>query len=441
MFNRLISKLLSYSDTSISIAIFVLALILRLSFAIFAYYFIPHMETNLYYELAQEIIKQGKVLYDTSDPYYEVVGPVIPWLNALTMLVFGKNYLGLYIISALGSSLLPFFTYKTARLFLNKKVSTFAGVYSVFYLFYFHYIPSPGKDIWMAFCLVFLMYLLIKLFVNKEFSYFNYIFFPIIYVISFHLDERFVVFGPFLLFFILYSETNKFRIFQIKKTLLFSVLVVVLMIPWSIRHYQKYDKVIILTPRTEPYTDKIFGYEPKEEYFSDDFNDVKGRYYIHDYQIDSIINGKKAYTDGGHQISYEQREAMRKGKRPAPLTGINAFWSRIRTMFEPFQFEGRFERTGYFYYEKSLRQNIATFLFYGIILIFSFPGFYFLSKINKTIFYLFMGTIIIYTLIHALAIPYTNWRYRLPLDSLFIITGWIGITTIRVPHKKISEED
>ena len=48
------------------------------------------METNLYYELAQEIIQQGKIFYDKVNSYYEISGPVIPWLNALTMLVFGS---------------------------------------------------------------------------------------------------------------------------------------------------------------------------------------------------------------------------------------------------------------------------------------------------------------------------------------------------------------
>jgi hypothetical protein len=346
------------------------------------------------------------------------------------MLVFGKNYLGLYIVTAIGSSLITFLTYKTARLFLNKRVSILAGLWSLIYLFYFYYVSSPGKDIWMAFCLIFLMHLLIKMFVKGEFTYKNYIIFIVLYVISFHIDERYIVFGPFILLFILYNESFAFKKFRIKKSLLFTILVLILMIPWSIRHYQKHDKIIILTPRTEPYTDQIFGYEPKDEYFSDDFTEIKGRYYIHDYQIDSVINGTKTKTDGGYEISDRQIEAMREGKRPAPLTGIDAFGSRIRTMLEPFQLEGRFERTGYYYYEKSLRHNIATFLFYGIIFLFSLPGFYFLYRQNKTIFYLFIGTILIYVLLHALLIPYTNWRYRLPLDALFIISGWIGIYKI-----------
>ncbi|MFP4024606.1 MAG: ArnT family glycosyltransferase [Thiohalospira sp.] len=430
MIKRLMTIAETTNDRKIAFILFFIALILRTGYAIFSYFNFPLMETNLYYELAQEIIQQGKIFYDKVNSYYEISGPVIPWLNALTMLVFGKNYLGLYIVTALGSALIVLFIYKTARLFLDKKTSLFAGVWAMFYLFYFYYISSPGKDIWMAFFMIFLLYLLIKLFIKHEFNYKNYLLFIFIYVISFHLDERYVIFGPFILLFILYNETFAFKKLRIKKSLLFIIFVILLMIPWSVRHYQKYDRVIILTPRTQPYTDKIFGYEPKDEYFGDDFMDIKGRYYIHDYQIDSVINGTKTHTDAGYEIPKDWIEAMREGKRPAPLTGLEAYWSRIRTMMEPFQIEGRFERTGYYYYEKSFRHNVATFLFYGIIFLFSIPGFYFLYLKNRQIFFLFLGTIVIYVTLHALTIPYTNWRYRLPLDAIFIIVGWIGITSI-----------
>ena len=125
-------------------------------------------------------------------------------------------------------------------------------------------------------------------------------------------------------------------------------------------------KFVLLTPRTERFTDKIFGYEQKD-YFSDDFTSIKGTYYIHDYQMDSVITGLKTVTDGGYKIPDVQIEAMKNGDLPAPLTGFAAFFSRLKTMFEPIQIKGDFERTGYYYYKKSLRQNIATFLFYGVL--------------------------------------------------------------------------
>jgi hypothetical protein len=168
----------------------------------------------------------------------------------------------------------------------------------------------------------------------------------------------------------------------------------------------------------------------------DTFNNIYGAFYIHDYQVDSVISGNKKITDGGWKISSAQIEAMKRGELPHPLTGVNAIRSRITTMLEPFQIKGRYERTGYFYYKKSTRHNIATGLFYGVMFFFSFPGFYHLFKLNKKVFYLLIAPILIYTLIHALTIPYTNWRYRLPLDSIFIIAGCTGIITVLNYFKK-----
>lgn len=423
---NIFDSFLSKSDKQIAFTLLLVTFIIRAIYATVYYYINYPPESYLYYRIAELILKQGRIFYSTVNEYQNVSGPVLPWLNALTMLIFGKNYLGLYIVSAFGSGLITFFTYKTARLFLDKKISLLIGSWSMFYLFYFFYTPTPGKDIWMSFLLIYLIYLLIDLFINNDFRYSRFFVFILAYVISLHLDERFIVFAPFIFLFILYYETNSFKKFALRKSFLFVFLVILLMLPWAIRNYYEYDKFVLLTPRTERFTDKIFGYEQKD-YFSDDFNSIKGTYYIHDYQLDSVITGLKTITDGGYKIPAVQIEAMKNGDLPAPLTGFAAFFSRLKTMFEPIQIKGDFERTGYYYYKKSLRQNIATFLFYGVLFIFSFPGFYYLFKINSAIFVLFLGTIIIYALLHALTIPYTNWRYRLPLDSLIIISGCFGI--------------
>lgn len=426
MITKLLNKLEQRTEKQIVILLFLAAFILKTLYVLIFYFTQPLPETNLYYELALEIIAQGKFLYQTSHPYYEFPGPVLPWINAFTMMVFGKNYLGLYLVTAFGSSLITIYTYKTARLFLDRAASFFIGTWSALYLFYFYYTPNPGKDIWMAFFMIFLIYNFILLFTRNQFSYQRFILFSIMFAVSFHLDERFFVFTPFIGLYILYSETHGFRKFSITRTTIFGLLLIILMLPWTIRNYEKYNKIVILTTRTEALTDPFFGYESKG-HLIDEYTDVYGAYYIHEYQIDSVISGKKTHTDQGIMIKPEMVKAMKDGLKPRPLTGIRAFASRIRTMFEPVQLRGRFERTGYFYYKKSFRHNIATFLFYGLLLLFSLPGFYYLYKKDKSIFYIFLFVIIIYGMIHALTIPYTNWRYRLPLDSLFIISGCFGM--------------
>lgn len=400
---------------------------LRAVYSLYYWFVADPPVTNAYYEIACQILDQGKIFYDTSHPYYESVGPVMPLINALTMLVAGRNYLGLYIVTALASALTTLYTYKLARLLVDRSTALFAGLWSAFYLFYFFYTPTPGKDIWMAFFMVLLLYRLIRMVALRDYSWPQFIIFSALFTVSFHLDERFFLFSPFIFLLILKEETCSFRFLRLTRSLAFAGIVILLTVPWTIRNYNKHGKIVIISTRTERFTDRFFGYEPRP-HIMDPFNDTYGAFYIHDYQVDSVITGLKTVTDGGRTISASQVAAMKKGILPAPLTGMQAAWSRLVTMFEPIQIRGRYERTGYFWYEKSLRHNIATFVFYGTLFLFSFPGFGFLVKKNRKVALILISVIIIYALVHALAIPYTNWRYRLPLDSLFIIAGCTGIT-------------
>lgn len=438
MVQTILKKLEITSDRKIALFLFACAFLLRSLYAILIYFTQPLPATNAYYEIAEIILEQKSFFYFTGNSYYESAGPLLPWLNALTMLVFGKNYLGLYLVTALGAALITYFTYKLARLVVDKQVSIIAGTWSTLYLFYFYYTPAPGKDIWMAFFMVFLLYSFAKLFFVNHFTYWRFVLFALAFTLSFHLDERFFVFAPFIFLAVFYFETNGFKRLSILKSLLFGAIMLVLMAPWTIRNYNKHGKIVIISTRTEAFTDKVFGYESRG-HMIDDFNNIYGAYYIKPHQFDSVARGLKTHTDWGRKISQAQVEAMKRGEMPAPLTGINAMGIRTLSMLEPFQLAGRYERSGYFYYQKSVRQNIATFITYGFLFLFSFWGFYLLYRNNKRYFYLFASVIIVYVLIHALTIPYTNWRYRLPLDSIFIIVGWYGIVNayMRIFKRKL----
>jgi 4-amino-4-deoxy-L-arabinose transferase-like glycosyltransferase len=395
-----------------------------------------------YYQLAREILSHGKAFYDINIHLYAIVlGPGLPWINALTMLVFGQNWLGIFFVTSLASALVTLFTFKVALKVLNKPEALLAGLWSCFYLFYFIFAATSGKDIWMALFMILIIYFLIELFYKNKFSYPKFLLFIFIYVYSFHFDERFFMLAPFIFLYILISETSGFTKFKINKSVYFSFLVILLMIPWCIRNYEQHGKIVLISSRTERFTDKIFGYEPRQFGWTD-IAGLYGYYYIHDYQIDSVLIGKKTITDGGCVISELQRQAMLNGQLPRPLKPIEAFWIRTKNLLRPFQIEGEYQVTGYCYYKQSFKHNVASFIFYGILFFFSFPGFYFLYKKDKNIFYLFFTTILIYTLIHSFFVPWTIWRYRLPLDSIFIIVGSCGIIQVynRIKYNRLCDK-
>lgn len=113
--NKIISWVNFQSDKKIGFLLLFSTFFIRAIYAVYFYVFQP-TENYLYYRIAQEIVKQGKIFYDTTNSYQDVIGPVLPWLNAITILIFGSNYLGLYLVTAIGSAFVTFYTYKTARL-------------------------------------------------------------------------------------------------------------------------------------------------------------------------------------------------------------------------------------------------------------------------------------------------------------------------------------
>lgn len=430
--NRLIKRISGFSDRKLLIFLFILAFALRFGYSYYAYLNIdpsdPELFNNLYYLMALDIVDQGKIFYETDHPYKDVVGPVMPLLCAFSIFIFGNNWFGIFFFTSLASALIVLFIAKTCLLIFDRYSALIAGLWSAFSPLYLYFTPGTGKDIWMSFFLIFIIYYLIKLFNFKQYSLVKFVLFAMVFVVSIHLDERYIIFAPIAFLYILYSETNHFKKPAFAKSALFTLLVILFMIPWTIRNYHKYDRIVLLSTRTERITDKLFGLEPRENFLDNAYGTEL--YYIHDYQIDSVINGTKTVTDGGFRINEATRKAIQKGNLPKPFTKMEAFWSRLTVMFAPVQFGGTWERTGYYYNEKSLSHNLSSFIFYGIMLFFSIPGFYLLYKRDPGIFFLLICILLIYTAIHVLTIPYTVWRYRLPLDAIFIVVGSFGLTSL-----------
>jgi len=430
---RLYKIIISLPVNKIALLLFLVSFVLRFAYAFYAYQnnIMESFSDDMgYFLLAEKIVAEGKILYSTDLHLYAyAIGPGLPWINALTIILFGHNWLGVFFVTSNVMALVTVFTYLVANKVVNKPTSILVGVWSCFYLFYFKFSPTAGKDAWMSLFLILIIYLVIIFFNKNNFSYPKLILLAFIYTYSFHLDERFFLFAPFIVFYLLLHEAENFTKFCFTKSIIFTLMIFLFMVPWAIRNYVYHDKIVIISSRTERLTDKIFGYTSRQ-FPWDDSVDFHGRYYIYDYQIDSVINGTKTITNGGYPISEQQRQAMIKGNMPRPFKPYEAFWVRTKSILRPFQIWGEYQKTGYFYYKKSLRHNLASLLFYGSMFFFSFPGFYYLYRRNRNTFYLFLTTIIVYTLIHSLFVPWTTWRYRLPLDSIFIIVGCYGITNI-----------
>jgi len=404
--------------------LFVFAFLIRIVLAIVFFVTMDrsncNYDGNLYYIIAKDIVNQGNIFYTTDHPYKDVVGPITPWLNAATIYLLGDNWLGIFIVNSLISSFMVVIVYKLALWVFDKSTALLAAIWITISPIYLYFIPTPGKDVLMAFFMILIIYIFSKCFIFNKLNLIYFIFLIFVVTLSIHNDERYFILVPILFIFIFITENNSCERIKFKYSFLFLLSVILLMLPWTARNYKKFDRLVIITTRTERITDKIFGNSPRENTL--DYAYTLDYYYIHPVQIDSIISGLKTRSDGGCEISLAQRKEMANGNFPHKHSVLESYFSRFKEMFSPVNFGG-WSRGGYYYEKRSLTHNIISLLFYGIMLLFSIPGFYLLYNKYKVLFYLLISIITIYSLIHIFAIPYTVWRYRLPLDSLFILTG------------------
>ncbi len=419
------------------VLIFLISFIIRAIFAVFSYKsgvmdnFVDDAE---YLNLARNFVNQGFFAMDISrmSPVASIVGPGIGWIMATVFLIVGESWLALFLVNAVVSSITSVLIYLIGLQVFSQGVGFWSGIWASCYILFIKYIPTAGKDIWIIFLVTLVVFLVIRLLYNKDGrskdQWVIMILMALTFTLLVHVDERYLpFFGILIVFAGLSSENIKGRL--LRSSALATVFIL-LMIPWLVRNYQVYDRVIIVSVRTADITDKMFGY-PKKTYFKS-FDNL---YEIKPESVDSVIAGIKTQTDEGADIPAEQAQAMKDGIMPYKFSKFEQYFAVFINFWEPFDFNRGYAVFGYKYDgAKSLRNNLASFLTYGILLPFAFLGLYNLFKKNRLIALFLLSIIGLLTIIHVLFIPYTLERYRLPIDPLIILLGVSGIvsTSVRV---------
>ena len=407
--------------------IFIFALVIRLLYIIVFYY--PGIseefaDDKAYMNIAENLLQQGFWLSDLEmlGSYSGVVGPGIGWILYPVVAIFGSNWLAVFIYVAVGSAFIPVLIYKLAGFLYNQRVALFAAFMGIIYVPFIRYTLSAGKDIWMTLFLLLVVYVLLRQ-KNKWNGFLYFLLIGFLYTFLFHLDERFLIFAPFILLFFL-SETGLSPGKRYLKAITFTSLVVLMTIPWVVRNYQVYDRVILISVRTAPYTEKIFGYEPVEY-----FPAHEGRWKIPEATLDSIKNNQIENPDQLKKIKTPQQiDAIKKGILPEDFTYWETVWSSFINFWEPIDLVYSYYQTGHRFDGRwSLRHNLSVGFTYGVMLLFSLVGLFYLYKRNKSISNLFLIILIIYMSLHIFLIPFTNSRYRLPLEPIIIIYGSYGL--------------
>lgn len=428
-------KLLSFFKSNALILLLIFAFIIRVVYSIYAYrsdIMADFNDDQLYHDIATSILDRGIVHYQDGEGLdHLIICPGLPMTLSFFRFLLGDNWVVIFLLNSVFSTLLLYLLYRIGTKLLPKPTLFLAIFWGSIYFLYLKYIPTAGKEIWISLLFISLVWLFIEKFLHQHYPIYYIPLFALNFALLIFFDERYLAYLPFFALFIFIYRDRKARLFPSFLRAFFTcVLVVLLLIPWIYRSYIATGEIWILTPRTTEITDRLLGSQGKRAHQGVVAEIATTRFEISEEKIDSIIADYPDVTDNaGRKIPLQQYDAIQNyGKIPYRYSFMENAWMSARTLWKPIDISYNYTTGGYRFDGKwSFKHNLVSGLFYGILLPFMVLGIIILFlKRNKLS--IFLTSILLYhTLIHMLFIPFTRYRYRVPVDFIVIILGSYGM--------------
>lgn len=332
-----------------------------------------------------------------NDYGYMISAPAIPMIVALSELLTGDPIWPVLIFNCLLSALMVFVYYKLGSKVINSLTGFVMAAWSIFnfsfIMFNFQVLKEPF--IFAFFPLVILF--CVNVYKGKR-TVKNTILSSTFFSLLVHTDERFFVYAPVILIFILFLTYDKHKIAC--ATLWVSILVIT-MIPWTIVNYKHFNEVVILSPRTTAFTSKLWGRD-------------LGKLHL------SSSSGESAFFD-----SYKEKARIAEeiyGIPPRKYGNFEKYYKAFIHFWKPTYFKLTYIMYGNRPIKWSLVHNINSILFYGIYLPFYITGIFYALWRKKWLIF-FLGSLpVIHSIIHTIMV-WPLERYRMPVNFLIVIVA------------------
>jgi hypothetical protein len=357
----------------------------------------------------------------------KIVGPIWPIVIACCFNLFGKIYWPIVGLNVIMSTATVYLIYRLGKELTGKQnIALLIATWSVFYVHFVKEIPSLLKESFLQFFFP-LLILQFLLAIKSSFQFKKLLIFSLIYSILIHADERYFFYFPFLGFGFLCLDCSREWHAGLKKAFVFIFFVSFSMIPWLVRNYQFYGRIVILTERTTPITNYVFGYPP-----------LKGEGHIYPYdranlplyeEITDSIKQRKEITSNPKKIKYIDQipRAINLGINVHSFTPRKHYWEEFKELWRPVRFKPGMVANGYRL--QVAWKPISNFVYgvqYGLLLPFLFGMLIWSVKQGRKevlFLYLILG---VHTIIHVF-LAHARQRYRIPVDPIVIVVGGWGI--------------
>lgn len=421
MLNKFYQRILSLSDGQIVLILFLLSFPVRLGFGVMEFLttrgFDQFVDDIRYIEQAKDIIQHGI----PQNLYYDAPG--WPYMVSVFFFIFGEeNFYPIFVFNSLLSSATTILIYYIGKIAFNKQIALWSAAWSITYYFFFQSTGSILKENIQIFMLTLLVFMFIKYMIDNKLK--TLILLTLFLAITFHTDERYMVYTAFIGLFLLINDVKTGK--KLKHTMVYVVLVIITLIPWTIRNYGQYDRVVIITERTTRFTDKIFGYETPTESLPGITSYNRDYLPLYEAITDSIERGLEVTSNVRYITNIKM--AVNNGDKLVTLTIPQHYWEEFKEYWQPFRFSKTAVAYGYRYFKGgwSFGHNVIVMGTYGVLIPFFLIGVFFYFKRKDKFGYVLFAVIMIHFLLHIVAF-HTQQRYRLPTDPMYILTAFYGV--------------
>lgn len=384
---------------------------------------ITHGDTKSYNAFALAILNNSDWLTNP-DFYGHYRAPVYPMFLAINYLIFGiENFFAVYCIQAIFSTLTVYYIFKLSSSIFDERISFLAFIWAGFYFFYFWFTGMLLRETLIFFLIIFSFYQL-WYFLNKEecteFIKSRHLWqFIIAFTILLHTDARYLFYLPFIsVLFLIYKK--KYWV-GIKQYLWLLGIIIILLIPWSIRNFIAYDRFVLINTRTLQIGKK----------------EISFRY------LNVLKPRKSIQTDNKNYPSEEERILIKEGENPNDRSSeeidiikkdiypASTFFDRkiyrFKEMWIPFRFWSDYEPFPKATFRRpwSLKHNLISIIFYGALIPFMFYSFLSLIKRRNKAVWILSFPIVVHAMLHFMM--WGRDRYRMHIDSFIIVLGCYGM--------------
>jgi len=356
--------------------------------------------------------------------------PFYPLFLALIYMFFGKgNFFAVYFIQILISTLTLYFIYRLSSDIIGEKKSILVLIWSGFYVNYLRFTGLVLRETVIFFLLILVFYYLwlilkypLKKHILKSKNFWQFV---LALTVLLHIDARYLFFIPFFLIPFIFYLDFKTGLKQYSWTLL---IIVMTLVPWTIRNYIAYDAFILINTRTldlRPSIDRKDTFEKRLENNVFDLGTITHVEISNKYPSDEerlLINkGFNPKLRSDEEISVIKRGILPDSTLLSrKLYWLKEFWrvTRFKADYFPFP-DARFQGVW------SLKHNISNILSYGLLLPFAVVGLIVMYREkNRALLYLTFP-IVVQTLLHIL--QWSRDRYRMPIDAFIIMIAIYGM--------------